>query len=67
MKKKAYIAPVTNIFQVHMADGILTTLSGGGLLGSGDDTTEGWTSDTKGSGDWDIWGNGSDSDYDSDY
>ena len=67
MEKNAYIAPATQIFQVHMADGVLTTLSADGLLGNGGDTTSGWTSDTKGSGDWDIWGNGSDSDYDDEY
>lgn len=63
MKKKAYISPAVNIHILNMKDGILVTLSAEGLANGGD-TTEGWTSDTKGSGDWDIWGNGSDSDYD---
>ena len=48
-------------FQINLSDGILIGLSGT----HADSNVE---VETKGSGDWDIWGNGSDSDYDdSDY
>ena len=66
MEKKAYIAPATIIFQMNLADGILATLSGEGLTYKGDSIGD-VISDSKGSGDWDIWGNGSDSDYEDDY
>ena len=44
-------------FQINLSDGILIGLSGT----HADSAAE---VETKGSGDWDIWGNGSDSDYD---
>ena len=59
--KKTYIAPHMETFQINLSDGILIGLSGT----HADSNVE---VETKGSGDWDIWGNGSDSDYDdSDY
>lgn len=59
--KKTYIAPHMETFQINLSDGILI-----GLSGTHADSAAGV--ETKGSCDWDIWGNGSDSDYDdSDY
>ena len=62
MKKKAYISPAVNIHTLNVKDGIMLSLS---------DTTSASNDslmESKGSGDWDIWGGGSDSDYDdSDY
>lgn len=65
MKKKVYIAPVTNIVAVNVEQMFLVPLSGPGTSNDAADSLFG--QDTKGSGDWDIWGNGSDSDYDDDY
>ncbi len=61
MKKKVYITPITQTFHVQMAEGVLLSLSD---TTSADSTL---TVESKGSGDWDIWGNGSDSDYEDDY
>ena len=61
MKKKVYINPATQIFHVQMSEGVMLSLS---------DTTgsnNGYDMETKDGGDWDIWGNGSDSDYEDDY
>ena len=55
--KKTYIAPHMETFQINLSDGVLIGLSGT----HADSNAE---VETKGSGDWDIWGNGSDSDYD---
>ena len=59
MKKKIYIAPLTTEFTVN----IVTPLLSGSLIISENEVSSGFTKD---SGDWDIWGNGSDSgdDYD---
>ena len=60
MKKKAYITPALCIVKTHLSSIIATSIpidpeqSGGGIL-------------TKESSDWDIWGNGSDEDYDDEY
>ena len=61
MKKKVYITPITQTFHVQMTEGVLLSLS---------DTTSASSSltvESKGSGEWDIWGNGSDDDYDDEY
>ena len=60
MKKKAYISPAVNIHIINMKDGIMLSLSDTGA--SNDSIME-----VKDGGDWDIWGNGSDSDYDDEY
>lgn len=65
MKKKVYIAPVTNIVAVNVEQMFLVPLSGPGT--SNDSANEEFGQDTKGTGDWNIWGDGSDSDYDDDY
>ena len=63
MKKKTYIVPAVLVYQMHTTDGILVTLSGSAY--SGDPADEEFGMDSKGSGDWDIWGNGDgDDDYD---
>ena len=59
MKKKAYISPAVNIHTVNVKDGIMLSLSGNGIANGGSTPSSGWNSDTKGSGDWNIWGGGS--------
>ena len=66
MKKKTYIAPTLLTFQVHTTEALLT-LSGGETLGNGGYTDGNVTeSDSKFSGDWNIWDDGGD-DIDTDY
>ena len=64
MKKKAYISPALQVVQLGNEHHIMA-LSEFDVnpKGYGDGSDAG----TKGSGDWDIWGNGSDSDYEDDY
>ena len=64
--KKTYIAPFVKEIKLSGHQMIATSITGingdsGFGLGDGDAP---FTADSKGSGDWDIWGNGSDSDYD---
>lgn len=61
MKKKTYIAPVTNIVAVNVEQMFLVPLSGPGT--SNDPANKEFGQDTKGSGDWNIWGSDSGDDY----
>lgn len=65
MKKKTYITPATQVVVVEIGKMIavsITGVDGADGLGLGDDWNEG-SAGTKDSGDWDIWGNGSDDEY----
>ena len=60
MEKKLYIKPELNIHIVHLENMLaLSTLDG--------DADPSGIVQGKGHGDWDIWGDGSDSDFDDDY
>lgn len=59
MKKKTYITPEVILFKVESE----RICSVSDLNSSGSDGLQ----LTKDSGDWDIWGNGSDEDYDDEY
>ena len=57
MEKKAYISPSIMAYQMNIADGILTSVSGKDTLGQGDSTQKSEISegDTKASGSWNVW------------
>lgn len=57
MEKKAYISPSILTYQMNIADGILTSVSGKDTLGQGDSTRKSSISegDTKASGSWNVW------------
>ncbi|MBE6254827.1 MAG: hypothetical protein E7105_04855 [Prevotella sp.] len=59
MKKRTYIKPELNIHLVQLQS--MLAFSKFDEIASSSDGL------TKESGDWDIWGNGSDSDYEDDY
>ncbi len=65
--KKQYISPVTSVMLLHSNEHLLiaSAHSSGDVTDIlfGGDTDGGMYSDTKDSGDWDIWGNGSDDEY----
>lgn len=62
--KKIYIQPTTQVLVVEQQT--ICAISDFNP-NAGDEGIGGGDALSKGSGDWDIWGNGSDSDYDSDY
>ena len=57
MKKKAYISPSIMTYQMNIADGILTSVSGKDTLGQGDSTSKSGITEgeTKSSGSWNLW------------
>ena len=59
MKKKTYMTPAVHIVEVHSETMIAFSKFEDTVSGD----SGGWTKD---SGDWDIWGNGSDNDDDYD-
>ena len=59
MEKKLYIKPELNIHIVH-----LESMLAFSKFDENADSTDGFG---KSHGDWDIWGDGSDSDFDDDY
>lgn len=60
MKKKAYISPALQVVKLNNEQPIMA-------LSTFDEAATDSTVLSKGNDDWDIWGNGSDSDYEDDY